>query len=35
MNQKEGFKVTEVVWNQNGKNFAALEKANGLVFVYP
>mmetsp|Transcript_15691 Transcript_15691/g.24088 ORF Transcript_15691/g.24088 Transcript_15691/m.24088 type:complete len:266 (+) Transcript_15691:603-1400(+) len=35
MTQREGFKVTEIMWNQNGKNFAAVEENNGLVFVYP
>jgi len=32
---KETFKVTKIIWNPNGKNFAALEANQGLVFVYP
>jgi WD40 repeat protein len=35
LNQKEAFKVCEIIWNPNGKNFAALDKNQGLVFVYP
>mmetsp|Transcript_34532 Transcript_34532/g.33729 ORF Transcript_34532/g.33729 Transcript_34532/m.33729 type:complete len:129 (+) Transcript_34532:979-1365(+) len=31
---KQHFSVSEICWNPNGKNFAALD-ANGLVFVYP
>jgi WD40 repeat protein len=35
ISQKENFKVTKIIWNQNGKNFAAVEQNSGLVFVYP
>lgn len=35
MSQKENFRVTDVLWNPNGKNFAALEAGQGTVFVYP
>ena len=35
MQNKESFKVSSIEWNSNGKNFAAIEKNQGLVFVYP
>jgi WD40 repeat protein len=35
MNQKDDFKVTQVAWNPNGKNFSAIEADKGVVFVYP
>lgn len=35
MQRKDNFKVTEIMWNPNGKNFAAIEQNQGLVFVYP
>ena len=35
MNLKDNFKVSQVLWNPNGKNFAAIEQNQGLVFVYP
>lgn len=35
MQMKENFKVSGIRWNRNGKNFAAVDKGQGLVFVYP
>ena len=35
MMSKSSFKVSDVKWNPNGKNFAAVEHNQGLVFVYP
>jgi hypothetical protein len=32
---KENFGVQTIVWNPNGKSFAALDKNNSMVFVYP
>lgn len=35
MSMKDNFKVSQIIWNGNGKNFAAVEQNQGLVFVYP
>lgn len=35
MSLKDNFRVSSVIWNTNGKNFAAVEQNQGLVFVYP
>lgn len=35
MHQKDQFKVSQVIWNPNGKNFTTIEGGQGLVFVYP
>ena len=35
MQYKDNFKVNAIRWNRNGRNFAALDKGQGLVFVYP
>jgi hypothetical protein len=32
---KENFGVNRIVWNPNGRSFAALDKNTSLVFVYP